>query len=144
MEQRSKALVALLGMTALIASGCAATETVRTEAPATVMVKSTPPKPVVPQPDVTVPEPPPALQVKAPEAPAAERPPAIIVLPASNGNVTFPHDAHQQLLKECGSCHATGPGKITTLGKEWAHTTCKGCHSSMKAGPTACKDCHRK
>ena len=144
MRQTTKALVALLGMAALAAAGCAGTDTVRTEAPAAVMVKSTPPKPVVPQPGLRVPEPPPAAQVKVPEAPAAATPPATIVLPASNGNVTFPHDAHLKVLKGCGSCHAAAPGKIAGLGKEWAHTTCKGCHSSMKAGPTACKDCHRK
>jgi hypothetical protein len=131
-------------MAALTAAGCAGSETVRTEAPPAVTVKSTPPKPVVQVPEVKAPQPTPAPQAILPEVPAAARPPATIVLPASNGNVTFPHDAHQQMLKGCDNCHAAGPGKIAGLGKEWAHTTCRGCHGSMKAGPTACKDCHRK
>ena len=67
-----------------------------------------------------------------------------IELPASMGKVTFPHKKHQEMLKDCKKCHEKGPGKIADLGKEWAHKTCKGCHSEMKKGPTSCKDCHKK
>ena len=69
----------------------------------------------------------------------------IIELPALNGKVTFPHKKHIEMLKECTKCHAgaTG-GKITELGKEWAHKTCKGCHGEMKKGPQGCKECHKK
>jgi hypothetical protein len=68
----------------------------------------------------------------------------VIDLPASKGNVSFPHKKHQEMLKDCSKCHAKGPGKIAELGKDWAHKTCKGCHSEMKKGPTSCGECHKK
>lgn len=68
----------------------------------------------------------------------------VIELPASMGKVTFPHKKHQQMLKDCKKCHEKTPGKIAEMGKEWAHKTCKGCHTELKKGPTACKDCHKK
>lgn len=71
----------------------------------------------------------------------------VIELPASMGKVTFPHKKHQVMLKDCKKCHEHGPGKIKELGKDWAHKTCKGCHTegfNGKKGPTACKDCHKK
>ena len=67
-----------------------------------------------------------------------------ITLPAKNGNISFPHKKHQELLKDCKACHAKGPGKIEELGKDWAHKTCKGCHEEKKAGPTKCSECHKK
>ncbi len=71
--------------------------------------------------------------------------PESIDLPASMGKVTFPHKKHQELLKQdCKKCHEKAPGKIAELGKDWAHKTCKGCHTEMKKGPTSCKDCHKK
>ena len=60
------------------------------------------------------------------------------------GKVSFPHKVHQALLKDCKKCHEKGPGKIEGFGKDWAHKTCKGCHTDMKKGPTACNDCHKK
>lgn len=66
----------------------------------------------------------------------------VIELPASMGKVTFPHKQHQPL--GCKKCHEKGPGKIAEMNKEWAHKTCKGCHTEMKKGPTGCKDCHKK
>ncbi len=68
----------------------------------------------------------------------------VIDLPASMGKVNFPHKKHQQMLKDCTKCHEKAPGKIAELGKDWAHKTCKGCHTEMKKGPVACKDCHKK
>jgi hypothetical protein len=68
----------------------------------------------------------------------------IIELPASMGKVSFPHKKHQDILKDCSKCHAKGPGKIAELGKDWAHKTCKGCHTEMKKGPTSCGDCHKR
>jgi hypothetical protein len=57
--------------------------------------------------------------------------------------VKFNHKAHQELLKDCTKCHAKAEGgKIEGFGKEFAHTTCKGCHASSK-GPTSCKECHK-
>jgi flavoprotein len=67
-----------------------------------------------------------------------------ITLPAKNGDVTFPHKKHQELLKDCKICHEKGPGKIEGLAKDWAHKTCKGCHADKGAGPTKCGDCHKK
>jgi flavoprotein len=67
-----------------------------------------------------------------------------ITLPAKNGDITFPHKKHQELLKDCKLCHEKGPGKIEGFGKDWAHKTCKGCHEAKKAGPTKCAECHKK
>jgi flavoprotein len=67
-----------------------------------------------------------------------------IVLPAKNGNITFNHKKHQETLKDCKICHEKGPGKIADLGKDWAHKTCKGCHTDKAAGPTKCGECHKK
>ena len=58
--------------------------------------------------------------------------------------VTFNHKAHAEALKDCKKCHEKGPGKIADLGKEWAHKTCKGCHTDMKKGPVKCGECHKK
>ncbi|GFE57181.1 cytochrome c7 [Geobacter sp. AOG1] len=67
-----------------------------------------------------------------------------ITLPAKNGNITFPHKKHQELLKDCKVCHEKGPGKIEGFGKDFAHKTCKGCHETKKQGPTKCGECHKK
>lgn len=61
-----------------------------------------------------------------------------------NGEVTFPHKKHQEMLKDCKICHEKGPGKIEGFGKEFAHKTCKGCHADKGAGPTKCSECHKK
>jgi hypothetical protein len=61
--------------------------------------------------------------------------------------VTFPHRSHQNFLKsDCRNCHKKelGPGKIPTFGKDIAHRMCKTCHAIRQAGPSACKDCHKK
>lgn len=68
----------------------------------------------------------------------------IMDLPASMGKVPFPHKQHQESVKDCKVCHSNGTGKIPELNKEWAHKTCKGCHTETKKGPTSCKDCHKK
>ncbi len=59
--------------------------------------------------------------------------------------VTFNHKAHQQRVSgNCKKCHKKSPGKIAEFGEDWSHKTCKGCHTEMKKGPTACKDCHKQ
>jgi len=69
---------------------------------------------------------------------------AVVVLPAKNGNVTFPHKKHQDAMA-CTTCHETKEGgKIAGLGKDWAHKTCKGCHADKGKGPTKCSECHVK
>jgi cytochrome c553 len=61
------------------------------------------------------------------------------------GKVSFPHKKHQDMLKDCKKCHEKTPGKIEGgFSKDWAHKTCKGCHTTGKKGPTGCKDCHKK
>ena len=58
--------------------------------------------------------------------------------------VKFNHKAHVEALKDCTKCHASADGgKIEGFGKDWAHKSCKGCHTEMKKGPTACKECHK-
>lgn len=60
-------------------------------------------------------------------------------------NVTFNHKPHAESLKDCTKCHETATGgKIAGFGKDFAHKTCKGCHSDMNKGPTKCADCHKK
>lgn len=68
----------------------------------------------------------------------------VITFEAKNGNVTFNHKKHQETVKECKVCHEKGPGKIEGFGKDFAHKSCKGCHSDKGAGPTKCTDCHKK
>ncbi len=75
--------------------------------------------------------------------------PDVITLPASKGVIAFPHWKHQTLLKDdCSKCHPGDPGKITELGKEWGHKTCRGCHQNetidSKKGPTVCFGCHKR
>jgi len=71
--------------------------------------------------------------------------PEVIELPASKGNVTFPHLKHQEMLKDCTKCHASETGgKIEGFGKDIAHNTCKKCHSDSGKGPTSCGACHKK
>ncbi len=67
-----------------------------------------------------------------------------VVFPASMGKVTFPHKLHQQKLKNCKLCHEKAPGKIEGFDKAKAHALCITCHKKMNAGPTTCKDCHKK
>ena len=77
-------------------------------------------------------------------APAADN--TVVILPAKNGNVSFPHKKHQDMKEmACTNCHETDKGgKIAELGKDWAHKTCKGCHTDKGKGPTKCNECHKK
>ncbi|MDA8430994.1 MAG: cytochrome c3 family protein [Geobacteraceae bacterium] len=67
------------------------------------------------------------------------------ILKFKNG-VTFPHRAHQTYLKsDCKQCHRkAGPGKIEGFSKDAAHRLCRTCHAIRRAGPAACRDCHKK
>lgn len=67
-----------------------------------------------------------------------------ITYPNRIGQVSFPHKKHQDALGQCRGCHEAGPGKIDGFDKVLAHGKgCKGCHETMKMGPTLCKGCHR-
>jgi len=55
----------------------------------------------------------------------------------------FPHRLHQKNLNGCSECHgAKDPGPIAQFGENWAHTTCKGCHTKRHTGPVECSGCH--
>jgi uncharacterized phage infection (PIP) family protein YhgE len=69
--------------------------------------------------------------------------PETIVLEASYGNVTFPHALHQDSY-ECSICHGEGTPGLFGLDKDKAHALCRDCHKQEGAGPTGCKDCHKK
>jgi len=59
--------------------------------------------------------------------------------------VSFSHKRHAEALKDCKKCHENAEGgKMSGFGKEFAHKTCKECHTTMKKGPTNCKGCHTK
>lgn len=58
--------------------------------------------------------------------------------------VKFTHKQHSEVVNDCTKCHAGEPGKIADFGKDWAHKSCKGCHTELKKGPTSCKGCHNQ
>jgi flavoprotein len=68
----------------------------------------------------------------------------ILSFPSKNGNVTFNHKKHTEMLRECRNCHEKSPGKIANFGKDYAHKTCKGCHEVRGVGATKCAACHKK
>ncbi len=69
--------------------------------------------------------------------------PETVMLEASYGNVSFPHALHEAAYA-CATCHGEGTPGAITLGKDKAHELCKGCHTQEGAGPTGCRDCHKK
>ncbi|WP_144402028.1 cytochrome c3 family protein [Geoalkalibacter subterraneus] len=69
--------------------------------------------------------------------------PAVLSYEAMNGNVTFDHPMHAEALS-CAKCHEEMPPQKIAIDKTIAHQLCKGCHSDMGAGPTACNECHIK
>jgi len=69
--------------------------------------------------------------------------PEVLVLKASNGNVTFPHRMHAE-THECQTCHGDGTPAAFGITKDIAHKLCKDCHKAVGAGPTACNGCHKK
>lgn len=86
----------------------------------------------------------PAAEAKpAPSAPVAVPGPGKVVYPASFGKVTFDHAAHAR-RQACTDCHPGKPPRKIVLGKEAAHTLCKGCHEAKAAGPAKCAGCHVK
>ena len=74
------------------------------------------------------------------------------------GPVQFPHGRHQETLVECKLCHDMFPqekGIIDTLKDngtlqpKQVMNHCRECHrakiqAGLKAGPTACSQCHQK
>ncbi len=76
----------------------------------------------------------------------------------SMGDVPFPHKAHQDSLKNCDLCHKMFPKEAGAIEKAIADgklkkkevmKACETCHKETKAkgaaaGPTSCRDCHKK
>lgn len=77
----------------------------------------------------------------------------------TSGKVLFPHQRHQETLKDCKICHDTfpqTPGAIDELKaqdklkkKQVMNKLCVNCHKAEKkagktSGPTTCKACHVK
>jgi len=79
--------------------------------------------------------------------------PDTISMYAKNGNVEFNHLKHSKTI-ECSSCHHVGDqvkcskchgvNANAPNAKKAMHKNCKGCHKSLKQGPTKCKECHVK
>jgi predicted small lipoprotein YifL len=84
-----------------------------------------------------------AVPTAAAKPAAAPAPPKTVTYQASQGQVTFDHQAHASNLA-CDSCHSTDPPIKVELGKDKAHQMCKGCHQEKGAGPTQCNGCHKK
>ncbi len=82
---------------------------------------------------------------------AAGNGPAEIKLPASMGEVSFDHAAHQGRVPDCTTCHHQGEGTSckschdakpdAPKAKKVFHSLCKDCHKQQN-GPTKCKQCH--
>ncbi len=68
----------------------------------------------------------------------------VMTFPAKMGDVQFHHKQHQEMIKNCKTCHTKKPGKIEGFGKDTAHKMCWDCHKAKGKGPVACKDCHKK
>nr|WP_320050945.1 cytochrome c3 family protein [uncultured Desulfuromonas sp.] len=59
------------------------------------------------------------------------------------GPIFFNHRNHTEMMS-CDTCHtSTPPGKIVKSKKEF-HATCRGCHADNGAGPTKCRECHKR
>jgi hypothetical protein len=82
----------------------------------------------------------------------------IVLKGGSMGSITFPHGRHQAMLVDCKPCHELFPKESQVVDrmmdegkmhKKEVMDMCKKCHTNLaekgqQAGPTACKDCHKK
>ena len=83
----------------------------------------------------------------------------IVINGGKRGDVTFPHQQHQEKLVDCNICHTVFPqqkGAIDTLKaegklkpKQVMNKQCTNCHKEKKlagekSGPTTCTSCHKK
>ncbi|MDY6824520.1 MAG: cytochrome c3 family protein [Thermodesulfobacteriota bacterium] len=82
---------------------------------------------------------------------------ANITIPATKGNVAFPHQSHQTTLDDCNACHNLFPQKAGSIVKMkesgdlrrmQVMKQCLECHRELakageKAGPVSCNDCHQ-
>ena len=81
----------------------------------------------------------------------------IVLKGGGMGSITFPHGRHLATFVDCKPCHELFPkesqvvDRMMTEGKMHKQDVmemCKKCHTDLagkgqKAGPTACKDCHK-
>ncbi|MCD6526924.1 MAG: cytochrome c3 family protein [Desulfuromonas sp.] len=70
---------------------------------------------------------------------------AILTVRLTNdyGSVLLTHSDHVEMMG-CDSCHTTNPpSKIKKTKKEF-HALCRKCHVDSDAGPTKCRDCHKR
>jgi len=86
---------------------------------------------------------------------AVNKGPEAVKLPASMGEVSFDHAAHQGRVAECQTCHHQAAAEATPVAcrschgvtaeipkaKDAFHQLCKSCHKAQN-GPTKCKECH--
>jgi hypothetical protein len=83
----------------------------------------------------------------------------IVLEGGTSGNVTFPHQRHQERLADCNICHAVFPQKAGAIEelkaqgklakKQVMNEQCTRCHrekkqAGEKTGPTTCTTCHVK
>ena len=69
--------------------------------------------------------------------------PVTVVLQTSYyGTVTVDHQAHLRRKAHCTDCHGPGPVAPIAFTPKVAHDRCRGCHETVKKGPTDCKGCH--
>ncbi|MEA2083723.1 MAG: cytochrome c3 family protein [Thermodesulfobacteriota bacterium] len=82
----------------------------------------------------------------------------IVLEGGRRGNVSFPHQEHQNTLGDCNLCHNLFPkvsGSIERLKdegglkKKETMDQCMDCHKNKadkreKSGPTSCRGCHNK
>lgn len=81
----------------------------------------------------------------------------IVLKGGGMGSITFPHGRHLATFVDCKPCHELFPKESQVVDRMMAEgkmhkqdvmNMCKKCHTDLaekgqKAGPTACKDCHK-
>jgi len=106
-----------------------------------------------------------AVAFANPAAPAGDLKVSEMMKSNKKPPVMFSHAKHAAGVPDCKTCHHTWDGKSAPEKcskchtgrksgkkdniKNTMHKKCKGCHKAMKkagkkAGPTSCKDCHKK
>ncbi len=65
-----------------------------------------------------------------------------LVIENDRGAVTLTHADHAERYG-CQGCHGDGTPGAFELGKDTAHSMCKGCHRKQN-GPVPCNGCHNK
>jgi predicted CXXCH cytochrome family protein len=69
--------------------------------------------------------------------------PETVVLTAKNGDITFSHARHAEMV-ECRICHGEGAPGAIDLDRDSGHQLCRGCHEEQGAGPVKCAECHAR